>query len=91
MFDVKLIYSRCEHYRADNSRDHFYDNNVGSLTGAYDLAYIKALFGDDQEEIKEIEDAAFALGYGPLVECTTVTNFSSQRAFCRVYTFFDVT
>lgn len=32
----------------------------------------------------QIEESASALGYGPLVECTTVTNFSVQQIFCRM-------
>ncbi|KAJ7019900.1 hypothetical protein C8F04DRAFT_1197252, partial [Mycena alexandri] len=73
----------CEHYDRITSRDHFHDDSVGSATGTYDIAYIKAVLTDNEEEVAQIEDAAFSLGYGPLVECTTVTNASSQRAICR--------
>lgn len=51
--------------------------------GSYDLEYLEAVLCEDFEEIDRIEAAAEALGYGPLVQCTTVTNCSSQRAFCR--------
>ncbi|KAJ7764293.1 hypothetical protein B0H16DRAFT_1799720 [Mycena metata] len=64
------------------NRDHFYDNSVGTATGAYNLDYIEAVLCQDDEEIERIEQAAFDLGYGPLSECTTVTNASSQKAFC---------
>ncbi|KAJ7763443.1 hypothetical protein B0H16DRAFT_1718672 [Mycena metata] len=73
---------RCEHYSKTNNRNHFHDNSVGTATGTYDLDYIEAVLCEDEEEIYRIEEAAFALGYGPLVECKTVTNVSAQRAFC---------
>ncbi|KAJ7730898.1 hypothetical protein DFH07DRAFT_756061 [Mycena maculata] len=74
--------SRCEHFDKKTSRDHFYDPNIGAATGTYDLEYIEAVFNSDKEEVAHIEDAAFTLGYGPLVECTTIANVSSQKAFC---------
>jgi hypothetical protein len=76
---------RREHYCKQTSRDHFHDSFVGTSTGAYDLKYIKAVLCDDEEEVALIEQAAFDLGYGPLVECTTITNASSQRAICRMF------
>ncbi|KAJ7661103.1 hypothetical protein B0H17DRAFT_1144805 [Mycena rosella] len=70
---------RCEHYCRTTNRDHFHDNSVGAPTGSYDLGYIQAVLTDDEEEATCIEQAAFKLGYGPLVECTTVANVSSQK------------
>ncbi|KAJ7506100.1 hypothetical protein B0H11DRAFT_1707331 [Mycena galericulata] len=75
---------RCEHYSRTSNQDHFHDDYVGESTGSYDLDYIEAVLCEDDEEISRIEQAAFALGYGPLVECKTVTNASSQKAFCPV-------
>ncbi|KAJ7838385.1 hypothetical protein B0H14DRAFT_3700171 [Mycena olivaceomarginata] len=48
----------------------------------YDLNYIEAVLNNDQEEVQQIEQAAFDLGYGLTVECSTVSNASSQRAIC---------
>ncbi|KAJ7122259.1 hypothetical protein C8R44DRAFT_622063 [Mycena epipterygia] len=78
----RLLFGYNSQGQAYINRDHFYDFNVGAATGSYDLRYIKAILNEDEDEVKQIEDAAFALGYGPLVECTTVTNVTSQRAFC---------
>ncbi|KAJ6505572.1 hypothetical protein C8R45DRAFT_1091275 [Mycena sanguinolenta] len=72
----------CEHYVPGKSKDHFHDWTVGG--GAYDIAYIEAVITGDLEESARIEDEAADKGYGPVVECTTVSNFSSQRAFCPV-------
>ncbi|KAJ6578506.1 hypothetical protein B0H19DRAFT_1062987 [Mycena capillaripes] len=72
----------CEHYSKSSNRNHFYDNSVGNSTGTYNLDYVEAVLCEDEEEISRIEQAAFDLGYGPLVECKTVTNASSQKAFC---------
>ncbi|KAF8128839.1 hypothetical protein K438DRAFT_1645085 [Mycena galopus ATCC 62051] len=52
--------------------------------GTLDVDYIEAIISGDLEEAACIEDEAQALGYGPLVECTTVANFSSQKPFCPV-------
>ncbi|KAJ7145085.1 hypothetical protein C8R43DRAFT_890873 [Mycena crocata] len=60
----------------------FFDDFTGSAAGSYDLNYIQAVLNEDEEEAKIIEEAAFSLGYGPLVPCTTITNNSSQRAIC---------
>ncbi|KAJ6456641.1 hypothetical protein C8R47DRAFT_1165259 [Mycena vitilis] len=73
---------QCEHYNKQSSRDHFHDDSVGTATGTYDLKYIEAVLTDDMDEVARIEEACLALGYGPLVDCTTVTNASSQRAIC---------
>ncbi|KAJ7757604.1 hypothetical protein B0H16DRAFT_1457764 [Mycena metata] len=72
----------CEHYDHLTSRDHFHDDHIGAAAGTYNLAYIKAVLTGNEEEVTCIEEAAFSLGYGPRVECTTVTNASSQRAIC---------
>lgn len=71
----------CEHYVPGISRDHFHDSSV--CNGAYDLDYIKASITGDLEEVARIEHNARDLGYGPLVECSTVSNVSAQKAFCR--------
>jgi hypothetical protein len=69
-------------------RGHFHDDSIGTATGAYDLNYIEAVLNNDPEEVQQIEQAAFDLGYGPTVECSTVSNTSSQRAICRQSGFF---
>ncbi|KAF7328240.1 hypothetical protein MVEN_02563900 [Mycena venus] len=79
---IPMVNLICEHYDKTSSRDHFHDDSVGSAMGAYDLNYIQAVLGQDEEEVARIEEAAYDLGYGPRVECTTVTNVSSQRANC---------
>ncbi|KAJ7775045.1 hypothetical protein B0H16DRAFT_1684672 [Mycena metata] len=63
-------------------KDHFSDSTIGN--GAYDVNYIEAVITGDIEEASRIEQSAEDLGYGPLVECTTVSNPSSQRAYCTV-------
>lgn len=68
----------CEHYDELNAWDHY----VQYLDDAYDLDYLDAFFNEDAKEIDWIEDAAHALGYGPLVQCTTVANVSFQRIYC---------
>ncbi|KAJ7711771.1 hypothetical protein B0H16DRAFT_1480052 [Mycena metata] len=73
---------RCEHYSKTNNRNHFHNNSVGTATGTYNLNYIEAVLCKDEEEIYRIEEAAFTLGYGPLVECKTATNVSAQHTFC---------
>ncbi|KAJ7029938.1 hypothetical protein C8F04DRAFT_1368646 [Mycena alexandri] len=73
-------YIKCEHYSKHNNKNHYL--NMSILDGSYDIAYLEALFADQEDEIAEIEEAAISLGYGPLVECTTVCNISSQRTLC---------
>ncbi|KAK7015317.1 hypothetical protein R3P38DRAFT_2637341 [Favolaschia claudopus] len=70
----------CEHYIPGSSKDHFYDSSIGS--GSYDVDYIEAVITGDLEEATMIEEEARDSGYGPLIECTTVANFSSQKAYC---------
>ncbi|KAJ6474456.1 hypothetical protein C8R47DRAFT_709767 [Mycena vitilis] len=72
----------CEHYIPGKSQDHFYDSTIAS--GAYDVPYIEAVVTGDLEEAARIEDEAGDEGYGPAVECSTVSNFSAQRVFCPV-------
>ncbi|KAJ7586405.1 hypothetical protein C8J56DRAFT_1051777 [Mycena floridula] len=67
----------CQHYDPDMSRDHL----VQYLDGSYDLDYLEAVLEEDTDEIERIERGAEALGYGPRVDCTTITNASSQRTF----------
>jgi hypothetical protein len=57
--------------------------NTAISDGSYDLAYLEALFSGDEEDVSYIEEAAIGLGFGPLVECTTVCNASAQRTLCR--------
>ncbi|KAJ6559272.1 hypothetical protein B0H10DRAFT_2368910 [Mycena sp. CBHHK59/15] len=70
---------RCEHY-SSNTRDHLIFTSIAD--GSYDMGYLEAIFTEDTEEIKHIEYSAFALGFGPLVECSTVCNFSVQKTLC---------
>lgn len=47
------------------------------------MEYLEALLTDDTEEMSAIEEAAFALGFGPLVECSTACNMSVQKTLYR--------
>ncbi|KIY48068.1 hypothetical protein FISHEDRAFT_43953 [Fistulina hepatica ATCC 64428] len=71
---------RCEHYSRYN-RSHFIDYDIGNY---YDLDYLEAVLGGDNEEAKQIEDSAAHHNYGPLAPCTTVVNFTSQRSNCPI-------
>lgn len=75
----------CEHYSWSGNKDHLHDTSVGD--GSYNIDYIEAVLCEDQEEIDRIEQAASSLGYEPLIECTTITNNSAQRTFCREFIF----
>ncbi|KAJ7100549.1 hypothetical protein C8R43DRAFT_1141295 [Mycena crocata] len=68
---------RCELYTSRN-RFHL----CRHIDDSYDLDYLEAYFNEDQEELDRIENAAQTMGYGPLVQCRTVTNFCSQRTYC---------
>lgn len=70
---------RCEHYSWDGNRDHL----KLVLDESFDLEYIEAHFNEYMDELERIELRAAAMGYGPCVACTTVTNFSAQRICCR--------
>ncbi|KAK6974428.1 hypothetical protein R3P38DRAFT_3331676 [Favolaschia claudopus] len=72
----------CEHYIPGTSKDHFHDLSIGN--GSYDVEYIEACLTGDLEEATRIEEEARDCGYGPLIECTTVANFSTQKAYCPV-------
>ncbi|KAF8583601.1 hypothetical protein K439DRAFT_1348333, partial [Ramaria rubella] len=74
-----LILNSCEHYNHTN-RSHFitYKPSKGMLY----CNYLEALFTGDSEEVTRIEQGASNHGYGPLAECTTVSNFSSQCIVC---------
>ena len=74
-----LVLTRCEHYSMIGIRDHY----VHFIDDSYDLEYLEAYFNEDAETIDQIETTAAAVGYGPLSKCTTVTNYSSQRVYCR--------
>ncbi|KAJ7599699.1 hypothetical protein C8J56DRAFT_1156467 [Mycena floridula] len=71
-------YIVCQYYHPETDRDH----HMHYLDGSYDADYLEAYFSNDEVEMARIEQAAQALGYGPLVECTTVLNASTQRACC---------
>ncbi|KAJ6467458.1 hypothetical protein DFH09DRAFT_1254258 [Mycena vulgaris] len=73
-------YIKCEHYSKHNNKNHYINTSVSE--GSYDLSYLEALFSGDDEEVSYIEEAAIGLGFGPLVECTTVCNPSSQKTLC---------
>ena len=60
-------------------RDHY----IQYLDDAYDLDYLEAFFYEDDDELNRIEEAAHALGYGPLAKCATIANASSQKVHCR--------
>lgn len=53
------------------------------LDESFDIEYMEAHFNEDMDELERIELRAAAMGYGPRVACTTVTNFSAQRVCCR--------
>jgi hypothetical protein len=85
--DVSSI--SCEHYNHRTNKNHLNDPTINN--GSYDLAYIEAVLCEDQEEVDRIEQAALDLGFGPLLGvCTTVSNASSQKAFCRVFLFYFI-
>ncbi|KAG6836008.1 hypothetical protein H0H93_012315 [Arthromyces matolae] len=71
------MYLKCEHYRKE-SRDHY----IQYLDDSYDFDYLEAHFNEDTDELDRIEQAAHVLGFGPLAECSTVANFSSQKICC---------
>jgi hypothetical protein len=80
--DVSCV--SCEHYNKTANKNHLHDPTINN--GTYDLAYIEAVLCEDQEEVDRIEQAALDLGFGPLLGvCTTVSNASSQKAFCRAF------
>ncbi|KAJ6585422.1 hypothetical protein B0H19DRAFT_927021 [Mycena capillaripes] len=70
----------CEHYSKQNNKEHYVNTTI--LDGSYDLRYLEALFSNDDEEVDQIEDAAFHLGFGPRSQCTNVCNSSSQATLC---------
>ncbi|KAF7965062.1 hypothetical protein HWV62_696 [Athelia sp. TMB] len=73
---------RCEHFsaRPGGARDHLCSFEVSN--GLYDTDYLEALFEDDGDAISEYENAAMDEGYGPLVSCTNVANFNTQKLNC---------
>jgi hypothetical protein len=46
---------------------------------------MEALFSGDEQEAAKSEEAALNLGYGPLANCSTVSNCSQQKAYCREF------
>ncbi|KAG6808642.1 hypothetical protein H0H92_003424 [Tricholoma furcatifolium] len=69
---------KCEHY-TKNSRYHY----LHLLDDSYDFDYLEAYFNEDCDELDRIEHEAFIAGYGPLADCSTVSNISSQKVCCR--------
>ncbi|KAJ7259441.1 hypothetical protein C8J57DRAFT_951375, partial [Mycena rebaudengoi] len=72
----------CEYYDRNTNQARFHDFNI--TNGSYDIDYLEAVFCGDQQETAQIEEDAYACGYGPLVDCTSVSNFSTQKAFCPI-------
>lgn len=68
------------------NKDHLLLYTIGD--GSYDVDYIEAHFNDDTEELDRIESTALAAGTGPQHACTNISNFSSQKTFCRELLFF---
>jgi hypothetical protein len=77
-----LLSSRCEHYSTHNNKDHYINTAISD--SSYDIHYLEALFSGDEEDVSYIEEAEIGLGYRPLVDCTTVFNFSSQKTLYRM-------
>src|ERR1700683_3988393 len=73
---------RCEHYSKIENKDHLLLYSIGD--GSYDVDYIEAHFSNDTEELHRIEEEALLAGTGPQHVCTTVSNFSSQKVYCRM-------
>ncbi|KAJ6546670.1 hypothetical protein DFH09DRAFT_1506327 [Mycena vulgaris] len=70
----------CEHYNARTNKDHLNDHSIDD--GSYHLGYIEAVISGDESEAAKIEDAVLSFGYGPLADCSTVSNCSQQKAYC---------
>ncbi|KAK0472568.1 hypothetical protein EDD18DRAFT_1093925 [Armillaria luteobubalina] len=68
----------CENYNPEDNRNHY----IQYLDASLDIDYIEAIFTEDRTEAQRIEESALSLGYGPLAECTTVTNVSAKRVNC---------
>ncbi|KAJ7466610.1 hypothetical protein B0H11DRAFT_1733200 [Mycena galericulata] len=77
---LKLSYDHRRQPYINNNKNHYFNSTISD--GSYDLSYLEALFTGDEDEILEIEEAATALGFGPLLDCTTVCNHSSQKTLC---------
>lgn len=73
----------CEHYNPKINKDHLHDTSIGD--GSYHVEYMEAIFFGDEQEAAQIEESAFNLGYGPLIDCSTVANCSQQKAYCREF------
>ncbi|KAJ6542447.1 hypothetical protein DFH09DRAFT_1282539 [Mycena vulgaris] len=73
-------YISCEHYNARTNKDHLNDHSIDD--GSYHLGYIEAVISGDESEAAKIEDAVLSFGYGPLADCSTVSNCSQQKAYC---------
>ncbi|KAK7031741.1 hypothetical protein R3P38DRAFT_2521802 [Favolaschia claudopus] len=85
--DNERPYVSCEHYNPKTNKDHFHsDRPIGLKSGvndgSYHLEYLEAIISGDEREAAQIEEAVLSLGYGPLADCSTVTNCSQQKAYC---------
>ncbi|KAJ6580689.1 hypothetical protein B0H19DRAFT_1060427 [Mycena capillaripes] len=80
VFHCKRNQRGCEHYSKQINKDHYLNTSISD--GSYELSYLEAIFAGDDEEVSYIEEAAIGLGFGLLVDCTTVCNTSSQRTLC---------
>ena len=79
--DLFNSFSSCEHYSRTGNRDHY----IHFLNDSYDVDYLKVHFFKDMTALNQIEATAALDGYGPLSACTTITNFSAQRAYCHEF------
>ena len=84
--DLFNSFSSCEHYSRTGNRDHYKQFHNDS----YDVDYLEAHFFKDMTVLNQIEATAVLDGYGPLSACTTITNFSAQRVFCREFFPYDL-
>ncbi|KAF8076821.1 hypothetical protein FPV67DRAFT_1715254 [Lyophyllum atratum] len=67
-----------QHKQYLSNRDHY----IQYIDESYDFDYLEAYFHEDTDELDRIEQATFISGFGPLAECTTVANSSSQQVCC---------
>ena len=78
-----MLRCRCEHYSQTRNKDHLLIYAIGD--GSYDVDYIEAEFNNDGDELARIETTALQQGTGPQAVCSTVSNFSTQRVYCRMF------
>ncbi|KAF6748810.1 hypothetical protein DFP72DRAFT_819855 [Ephemerocybe angulata] len=74
-------YIRCEHYSSTHNRDHRFDWSPSE--DIYDLKYLEALFDNNRDALKDIEeDLELFHNLGPLAPCSYTMNNSSVRVHC---------